>query len=34
LKAGEDVDLSAIKVGDNVEARYIESLAIDVRPAR
>ena len=32
LKAGKDIDLSAIKVGDNVEASYVESLALSVRP--
>lgn len=31
LKAGEGVDLSPIKVGDNVRAVYIESLSIQVR---
>jgi Cu/Ag efflux protein CusF len=32
LKAGKDVDLSAIKVGDNVEASYVEALALSVQP--
>jgi hypothetical protein len=31
LKVGEDVDLSSIKVGDNVYVVYIESYSISVR---
>jgi bifunctional DNA-binding transcriptional regulator/antitoxin component of YhaV-PrlF toxin-antitoxin module len=35
LEAGEGIDLSPIKVGDNVRAVYIESLSIQVRsPSR
>jgi Cu/Ag efflux protein CusF len=34
LKAGKDVNLNDIKVGDNVEAQYVESLAIGVKPKR
>ena len=35
LKVGEDVDLSSIKVGDNVYVVYIESYSISVRsPAK
>jgi Cu/Ag efflux protein CusF len=33
LKVADDVDLSQVKVGDQVEASYVESLAISVLPA-
>jgi hypothetical protein len=33
LKASKDVDLTKIKVGDNVLATYEESVAISVQPA-
>jgi Cu/Ag efflux protein CusF len=32
LKAGDDIDLSALKVGDRVRANYIESFSISVKP--
>jgi Cu/Ag efflux protein CusF len=33
LKVADDIDLSQVKVGDQVEASYVESLAIAVVPA-
>jgi len=33
MKAGDEVDLSAVEVGQEVEALYIESFAISVEPA-
>jgi DNA helicase TIP49 (TBP-interacting protein) len=33
LPVAEDVDLNSVKVGDMVDAKYVESLAISVQPA-
>jgi Cu/Ag efflux protein CusF len=33
VKVSDDVDLSKVKVGDNVRLVYIESISIQVKPA-
>jgi hypothetical protein len=33
LPVADDIDLDRVKVGDMVDAEYVESLAISVQPA-